>query len=96
MNATVLLNKGLKCLTNELGLLEAEQFIYILLSQPFDYTEWRKNNLGVGMTLRDICVATKEYRKTHPRLAPAMLNEDLHQADVDNLHSQRDKVKAEK
>ena len=25
----------------ELGLMQAEQFVYLLLSEPFNYTEWR-------------------------------------------------------
>jgi hypothetical protein len=79
MNTTELLNKGMKCLTSELGLLEAEQFIYTLLSQPFDYTEWRKTNIGVGKSVREVCEQIEEYRKTHPRLAPTIPHEDLHQ-----------------
>jgi len=63
MNSTALLNKGMTCLTNELGLLEAEQFIFTLLSQPFDYTEWRKDNLFVGMSAAEISDAANRYCK---------------------------------
>ncbi|GHV51795.1 hypothetical protein FACS1894181_14170 [Bacteroidia bacterium] len=63
MNSTALLDKGFKCLTKELGLLEAEQFVFTLLSQPFDYTEWRKNNLFAGMTVEEISQAADEYSK---------------------------------
>jgi hypothetical protein len=50
----VFLNEGL-------GMLEAEQFIYVLKSQPFDYTEWRKANLCAGMTLDEISDAADAY-----------------------------------
>jgi hypothetical protein len=73
MNSTALLDRGLRHLTNELGLLEAEQFVYLLLSQPFDYTEWRKNNLFVGMSVDEISKAADRYCKENPRLAKATL-----------------------
>ncbi|GHT24038.1 hypothetical protein AGMMS4957_16430 [Bacteroidia bacterium] len=63
MNNTALLDKGLTYLTNELGLLETEQFVYLLLSQPFDYTEWRKNNLFVGLSVDEISNAADRYCK---------------------------------
>ena len=66
MNSTVLLDKGIKCLVDGLGMLESEQFIHVLLSQPFDYTEWRKKNLCVGMSVEEISdVADKYCSATH-------------------------------
>jgi len=65
LNNAVLLDKGIKCLVSELGMLESEQFIHILLSQPFDYTEWRKKNLCVGMSVEEISDAAVEYAKKH-------------------------------
>jgi hypothetical protein len=66
MNSAVLLDKGMKCLTDELGLLEAEQFVYTLLSQPFDYTEWRKNNLFDDMSVAELSAAADRYCKENP------------------------------
>ena len=62
-NSAVLLDKGIRCLTNELGLVEAEQFVYLLLSEPFDYTEWRKNNLFTGMSVEEISQAADKFCK---------------------------------
>jgi len=62
-NNAVLLDRGIKCLTDGLGLLEAEQFIYVLLSQPFDYVEWRKKNLFINMTVDEISDAADTYCK---------------------------------
>jgi hypothetical protein len=54
MTETVLMKTGMKVLIEQLGNIEAERFVSILLREPFDYTEWRKNNLCVGMTVEEI------------------------------------------
>jgi hypothetical protein len=61
LNNAVLLDKGIKCLMDGLGMLESEQFIHILLSQPFDYTEWREKNLCVGMSVEEISNVAIEH-----------------------------------
>ena len=65
-NSAVLLDKGIRCLTNGLGLVEAEQFVYLLLSAPFNYTEWRKDNLFTGMSVEEISQAANKYCKENP------------------------------
>ena len=65
-NSTVLLDRGMRCLTSELGLVEAERFISLLLREPFDYTEWRKDNLFVGMSLDEIIDEADKYCKENP------------------------------
>jgi hypothetical protein len=54
MNETVLMKTGMRILIEQLGNIEAERFVSLLLREPFDYTEWRKNNLCVGMTVEEI------------------------------------------
>ena len=65
-NSAVLLDKGMRCLTDELGLVEAEQFISLLLSEPFNYTEWREDNLFTGMNVEEISKAADKYCKENP------------------------------
>jgi hypothetical protein len=65
MNSTALLGRGMACLTRELGLLEAEQFVFTLLSEPFDYTQWRRDNLPAG-SVADISAAAEQYCSEHP------------------------------
>ena len=65
-NSAVLLDKGMRCLTNELGLVQAEQFVYLLLSEPFNYTEWRKDNLFTDMSVVVISQAADKYCKENP------------------------------
>jgi hypothetical protein len=62
MNETVLMKTGMKILIEQLGNIEAERFVSILLREPFDYTEWRKNNLCIGMTVEEI---SKEAMKVY-------------------------------
>jgi hypothetical protein len=62
MNETVLMKTGMRILIEQLGNIEAERFVSILLREPFDYTEWRKNNLCFGMTAEEI---SKEAMKIY-------------------------------
>ena len=54
--------KGMEVLINNLGKVEAERFISIIIKEPFDYTEWQRglfNNLSV----RELSsLAMKEYK----------------------------------
>ena len=64
MTETVLMKTGMKILIEQLGNINAERFISVLLREPFDYTEWRKNNLCVGMSVEDISYeAMQSYLK---------------------------------
>ncbi|MDR1593878.1 MAG: hypothetical protein LBS43_05265, partial [Prevotellaceae bacterium] len=62
-NSTALLEKGMRCLNNELGILDAERFVALLLREPFDYTEWRRENLFVNMSLDEIMDEADKYCK---------------------------------
>jgi len=39
---TVLKDKGMRVLAEQLGLVEAERFIVLMRREPFDYTQWRQ------------------------------------------------------
>jgi hypothetical protein len=43
MTDTELRVRGLKILTDALGPVEAEKFVALILREPFDYTEWRRD-----------------------------------------------------
>ena len=69
MTETILMKTGMKILIEQLGNIEAERFVSILLREPFDYTEWRKNNLCVGMTVEEISKNAMEiYNKENSAL----------------------------
>ena len=67
MNDTALLNKGMECLTENLGLVEAERFIALLRTDRFDYTEWRRENLFQNMTTEQISEAAMQFREHSSR-----------------------------
>jgi len=55
---------GLKALVNNLGDVDAEKFISLIIKEPFDYTEWQKSlwkNKGVDQ----ISEEAMNYRKNH-------------------------------
>lgn len=41
-NDTLLKNDGMRILSEQLGLVEAERFIALMRREPFDYTEWQR------------------------------------------------------
>ena len=62
ISSTALLNRGMDCLTENLGLVDAERFISLISSERFDYTEWRRENLFKDMTVEEISHAAMQYR----------------------------------
>jgi hypothetical protein len=56
-------NEGMKVLINNLGRVEAERFISLIIREPFDYTEWQRN-LFDNMSVKELShLAMKEYKK---------------------------------
>ena len=66
MNNTVLLDTGMKHLSDKLGLVEAERFIALILRETFDYAKWRMDYLFNGMTVQEISNAAKKYCDENP------------------------------
>ena len=66
MNDVILMKTGMQVLIERLGNIDAEKFISLILREPFDYTEWRRDNLFVGMTIEEISSeAMKLYNQNH-------------------------------
>jgi len=63
MNSAVLLDRGMECLMDNLGLVEAERFIALINAEPFDYTEWRKENLFKDILVPELSRAAMEFRR---------------------------------
>ena len=62
MNDTILLNTGMKILVDNLGIVEAERFIYLMNKERFDYTEWH-GTLFEGMSVREISAVAMKRRE---------------------------------
>jgi len=66
--ADYIMNIGMECLVEKLGIVEAEMFLSIVREHTFDYTEWRRNNLWQGMSITEIfeLAAEREKRRSEP------------------------------
>ena len=64
-NTTEIMNIGMACLVERLGVVEAEHFISVILRERFDYTKWQReyfNNVNPEAFLAAACA----YDKAHP------------------------------
>ena len=60
-NDTILRQEGMRILAENLGLVEAERFISLIICEPFDYTKWQENLLD-GLSIEEISRAAQEHR----------------------------------
>ena len=60
------MNRGMKCLIDTLGEVDAERFITQIIREPFDYTKWQRK-MFEGMSVEEICNEAVEYCKENPR-----------------------------
>ncbi|MDR1323038.1 MAG: hypothetical protein LBK68_01210 [Candidatus Margulisbacteria bacterium] len=59
--SAVIRDEGMKVLVDNLGLLEAEQFVMLIQKEPFDYTQWQENLFG-DMSIDEISKQAAKYR----------------------------------
>ncbi|MBQ7197656.1 MAG: hypothetical protein IJS29_00170 [Selenomonadaceae bacterium] len=61
-----LVRKGIKCLIENLGYSDANEFLYQVVKnniEYFDYTEWQREHLFEGMTDEEILNGAIDYAK---------------------------------
>ena len=58
---------GLRALIDNLGTVEAEKFISLILREPFDYTEWQQH-LWSDKSVAEISNAAMESRKKNKNI----------------------------
>ena len=59
-----ILNDGMDCLLEKLGVLETEIFISHLLREPFDYTAWQKDHYA-NISVQELNRKAVEYSKAN-------------------------------
>lgn len=64
-NTVEIMNRGMECLTRTLGVIDAEQFISIIIREKFDYTKWQRSYFD-AYTPGEFHQSALEYAKTHP------------------------------
>ena len=60
-----IISKGMKCLTDHLGVVEAEQFISVIIRERFDYTKWQREYFD-SKKPEEISQEATEYERSHP------------------------------
>ena len=54
---------GMRVLAENLGIVEAERFITLVLREPFDYTEWQRSLYG-DMSVKDLYYKMIEFENS--------------------------------
>ena len=60
-----ILNKGMKCLMEQMGIIEAERFISVIIRERFDYTKWQRDYFD-AKTPEEISEEASQFEKAHP------------------------------
>jgi hypothetical protein len=64
-SSSEIMNKGMQCLLDKLGVVDTEYFISVISREQFDYTKWQQQYFN-EMTPDEIDVASKKYVEEHP------------------------------
>ncbi len=62
-NTVEIIDRGLRCLSANLGAKEAEIFISTLLRERFDYTNWRQSFVDSIKTFKDLDELLQQTKK---------------------------------
>lgn len=65
INTVEVMSKGMKCLTDHMGAIEAELFISTILREKFDYTKWQREYFD-KKNPKEISEEAVEYAKKNP------------------------------
>ena len=60
-SSTLLKNTGMRILAEQLGPVDAERFITLMIREPFDYTEWQRD-LYKDVALDDFLKQAMDFR----------------------------------
>lgn len=60
-----IMNRGMKCLMDQMGVIEAERFISVIIREKFDYTKWQRDYFD-AKTPTAISEEASQYEKEHP------------------------------
>ena len=64
-NNTILADRCMDVLSDHVGTVEAEAFIYFVRSESFDYTKWQREHFD-ALTPEQIQKAVEEHGQKHP------------------------------
>ena len=64
-NTSETLSRGMEILTQRMGIVEAERFIFLIKSEGFDYTKWQREYFD-NKTKEEMDSEMDNYFATHP------------------------------
>ena len=64
-NTADTLSRGMSILTEQMGIVEAETFIFLVKSEEFDYTKWQRDYFG-SKTKEELDSEMDAYFESHP------------------------------
>ena len=60
-----IMNEGINCLVERLGIIETEIFISQLIREPFDYTKWQREHYA-NLSVSELNRKAVEYARNNP------------------------------
>lgn len=60
---TIVKQEGINALISKLGYVDAERFIVLITSEPFDYTKCHEESLDEGLSVRELSKKAMAYSK---------------------------------
>ncbi|MCM1210556.1 MAG: hypothetical protein NC318_03030 [Blautia sp.] len=60
-----IMNRGMRCLTEKMGIVEAEQFISAIIREKFDYTKWQREYFD-AKTPEEISDEASDFEREQP------------------------------
>ena len=64
-NTAAILNDGVTCLVEKLGVIETEIFISQIIREPFNYTEWQRKHYE-NFSIAELNAQAVEFSKNNP------------------------------
>ncbi len=66
-----ILNRGMQCLTEQMGIIEAEHFVSTIIREKFDYTKWQREYFD-AKTPEEISEEASCFEKNRPFISDAI------------------------
>ena len=64
-NTATIMNNGINCLVERLGIIETEIFISQIIREPLDYTKWQREHYA-DISVSELNKMAVEYAKNTP------------------------------
>jgi hypothetical protein len=76
-DTATIMNEGMSCLVEKLGVIETEIFISQIIREPFDYTKWQREHYA-GLSVSELNKTAAEYAQNHALRHYIKSNKNLH------------------